>query len=160
MKHLLITVIPGLVRRLERRTGRLKTEPVDRNKSLQDIDGEDWGEPTYDSHLVKECHRLRRVPLCQFGVEDLRIMIGQHIGMEHLMPLAVEHLRADPLTEGAYYSGDLLAAALRTGKEFWQQHPDWKREVAAIAEHVAPFLSSNEALLEACASFRRDVSSA
>ena len=130
---------------------------IERNKSLQDIDGEDWGEPTYDSHLVKECHRLRRVPLCQFGVEDLRIMIGQHIGMEHLMPLALEYLRADPLAEGAYYSGDLLAAVLRAGKKFWQQHVDWQREVGAIAQRTAPFFSGSEALQEAYEGFRKDV---
>jgi hypothetical protein len=37
--------------------------PFDRNKSLQQLEGEDWGEPTYDSHLVTGCHRLHRVPL-------------------------------------------------------------------------------------------------
>src|SRR5436309_14793100 len=108
-------------------------EQIDRNKSLQDIDGEDWGEPTYDSHLVTECHRLRQIPLSQFTVEDLRIMIGQHIGMDYLMPLALEHLRADPLAEGAYYSGDLLAAVLRAVREFWKQHPYWRGELVAIA---------------------------
>jgi hypothetical protein len=47
----------------------------DCSKSLQELDGKDWGEPTYDSHPVTECHRLRRVPLRQFTAENLRIIV-------------------------------------------------------------------------------------
>ena len=54
----------------------------DRSKTLQQLEGSDWGDPTYDSHLVTECHRLRRVPLREFTVEKLRIMIGQQIGLQ------------------------------------------------------------------------------
>ena len=62
-------------------------------KSLEELEASDWGEPTYDSYLVTTIHRLRRVPLRQFSVEDLRIMIGQDIGLQYLVPLALEHLR-------------------------------------------------------------------
>jgi len=127
----------------------------DRNKSLQQLDGQDWGEPTYGSHLVTECHRLRRVPLREFTVEDLRIMIGQHIGVEYLMPLALEHLHADPLAEGAYYPGDLLAAVLRASRQFWQQHPTWRDEVAAIAKRAAPLFSDVETLQQAYEEFQK-----
>ncbi|MBI5817515.1 MAG: hypothetical protein HZA88_00860 [Verrucomicrobia bacterium] len=130
----------------------------DRSKSLQQLDGQNWGEPTYDSHLVTECHRLRRVPLCQFTVEDLRIMIGQDICLEFLMPLALEHLRDDPLAEGAYYSGDLLSAVLRAGKDVWQHHPDWRSEVAAIAQRTAQFFPGNEMIAESYEVFQRDLS--
>ena len=33
------------------------------HRTLTDLEGKDWGPPTYDSHLVTECHRLRHVPL-------------------------------------------------------------------------------------------------
>ena len=46
------------------------------NKSLQELEAKDWGEQAYDSYLVTTIHRLRRVPLREFSVEDLRIMIG------------------------------------------------------------------------------------
>jgi hypothetical protein len=128
----------------------------DRTKSLQQLDGEDWGEPTYDTHLVTECHRLRRVPLDQFTVENLRIMIGQQIDLEYLLPLALEHLRADPLAEGAYYPGDLLSAVLRAGREIWQHHPDWQSEVAGMAARTAPFFAGNETLEQSYEIFQRD----
>jgi hypothetical protein len=130
----------------------------DHSKSLQQLDGEDWGEPTYDSYLVTECHRLRRVPLSQFTVEDLRILIGQHMCLDYLMPLALEYLRSDALAEGAYYPGDLLSAVMRAGRDVWHQHPDWRTEIAGIAERTAPFFTGNAMLEEGYEIFQRDQS--
>jgi hypothetical protein len=128
----------------------------DPNKSLQQLDGQDWGEPKYDSHLVTECHRLHRVPLRDFSVEDLRIMIGQHFGMQYLVPLALEQLRADPLVEGAFHPGDLLAVVLRAGSAFWQQHPELRGEVAAIAKRAVSSPADAEILREAYDQFHNE----
>jgi len=114
----------------------------DRSKSLQQLEGENWGEPTLDSHLVTECHRLHRIPLSDFTIEDLRIMIGQHFSMEYLIPLALERLRTDPLAEGAFYRGDLLAVVLRAGSQFWQGHSEWREEAAKIAERALASLAT------------------
>jgi CDI immunity proteins len=92
---------------------------VDRTKSLQELEGQDWGEPTYDSHLVRTCHVLRRKPLDQFTVEDLRIMIGQGISLPILVPLAIERLEEEPLVAGDIYEGDLLAAVAKIEEGFW-----------------------------------------
>ena len=128
----------------------------DRSKSLQQLEGQDWGEPTFDSHLVTECHRLRRVPLHQFQVEDLRIMIGQHISMEYLIPLALERLCTDPLAEGAFYPGDLLTAVLQAGRQFWLRHPQLKEDVAEIASRAASSFADTDTLREAHDSFQRE----
>jgi len=108
----------------------------DRNKSLQQLDGEDWGEPTFDSRLVKECHRLRRVPLRDFRVEDLRITIGQQIGLGYLVPLALERLHDDPFAEGAYYPCDLLVSVLGAEARFWQSHAELREQLVAITERA------------------------
>ena len=47
------------------------------------------GNAAYDSSLVKNCYRLRRVPLKHFRIEDLRLMIGQEIGLKYLLPIAL-----------------------------------------------------------------------
>lgn len=141
----------------------------DRNKSLQELEGHDWGEPNWNSHLVKECHRLHRVPLREFTVEDLRIMIGQSFGLEYLVPMALEQLRDNPLAEGAYYGGDLLVNMLQVGSQFWQQHPAWRDEVAALAEGVISSFSSSpevatwvemDAVIKAHEQFKRDMGAA
>lgn len=68
----------------------------DLHRTLTDLEGKDWGPPTYDSHLVTECHRLRHVPLKDLGVEDLGTLIGQEIGLPYLIPVAIDLLREDP----------------------------------------------------------------
>jgi hypothetical protein len=140
----------------------------DHNKSLQQLDGQDWGEPSYDSHLVTECHRLRRVPLSRFSIEDLRIMIGQSIDLHYLVPLALERLRQKPLAEGDFYAGDLLAAVLRADAHFWHEHRDLQREVQQIAgktldrfrglshKKQAAFQTTLEALSEAYDLFTKE----
>jgi hypothetical protein len=110
--------------------------PFDRSKSLQEIDGDDWGEPSYPSHLVTECHRLRRVPLCDFTIEDLRIMIGQNIGLPHLVPLALEVLHVDPFAGGAYYPCDLLVSVLRADVQFWQRRPELREQLVTLTERT------------------------
>ena len=114
----------------------------DLGKSLQVLEGHDWGEPDYDSGLVQECHRLRRVPLREFTVENLRIMIGQNIGLEFLIPLALERLRDDPLAEGDCYPGDLLANVLRADATFWKGHTDLLKAAREIAERTISLLGN------------------
>ena len=108
----------------------------DRAKSLQELEGQGWGDPTYHSSLVTTCHRLRRKPLDQFTTEDLQVMIGQQISLPILVPLAVERLEADPLVEGRYYPGDLLAAVLGIDRAFWTIHPDSLQRVRRVLARV------------------------
>ena len=129
----------------------------DKAKSLQELENKDWGEANFDSHLVKECHRLRRVPLKEFSVEDLRIMIGQNIGLEYLLPLALDKLRQNPLAEGHFYPGDLLVSVLQTESSFWSAHPTLKTEAKQIADEAFEIPSISkiecEAVREAYNSF-------
>ena len=106
------------------------------DKSLQELEQSDWGEPKYDSHLVTEVHRLRRVPLRSFRVEDLRLLIGQNIGLQYLVPLAMEQLREDAFVEGDFYPGDLLKNVLMADPDFWRAHPQWRTEVRDLAQRA------------------------
>ncbi|MDX2170206.1 MAG: contact-dependent growth inhibition system immunity protein [Deltaproteobacteria bacterium] len=123
----------------------------DPNKTLDQLDPSAWGKPEYDSHLVTTCHRLRQQPPREFSVEDLRIMIGQGISLPWLMPLAVEALEADPLAEGDFYPGDLLAAVLRVPPDYWSSAPEWLYRTKALLDRI-PELSKD--LAEAVAAVR------
>lgn len=111
------------------------TAPLpDVSKTLEELDGQSWGEPECQSHLVLECHRLRRVPLREFTPANLRIMIGQNIGLEFLAPLALQLLADDPLLDAELYAGDLLSATLQSDSVFWSAHPDLRTTLGSIAE--------------------------
>lgn len=115
---------------------------TDLDKNLNEIEGESWPDPDYDSYLVKECHRLRTVPLRDFTVEDLRIMIGQDVGLGFLIPLAPQRLESDPLVEGDYYPGDLLSSVLSIPADFWSEHSALHRKMGAIVEAAIARISS------------------
>lgn len=94
-----------------------------RFKSIQALEKDHWPEPTYDSHLVTRCHALRKIPLNEFTIEDLRIMIGQQISLPYLVPLAIERLKENILAEGDFYPGDLLINITQIPIVFWDTHP-------------------------------------
>jgi hypothetical protein len=92
--------------------------------TIQQMEGEDWGDPGPDSTvLIRRCGELRRKPLTEFTVEDLRIMLGQQIAVPILLPIALDVLVENPLAEGDFYSGDLLWAVLRLPASVWASRP-------------------------------------
>lgn len=103
-----------------------------RYKTLQNLEKEDWGDPIYPSHLVTRYHQLRRIPLNEFTVEDLRIMTGQQIGLNYLIPLALEKLKENILVEGDLYPGDLLTAVTKVNANFWTSHKTLYSELKQI----------------------------
>ena len=119
------------------------TVQLDLSLTLDQLENTDWGEPTYSSYLVRTSHALRKKPLKDFTIEDLRIMIGQNISLEHLMPLAILELSKNILAEGDFYEGDLLKAVLSAEGGFWKKHPE-------MGERVATLFRENEAVIKAC----------
>jgi len=118
------------------------TEP---SSTLEQLDGEDWGEPNYNSYLVRTVHALRRKPIAEFTVEDLRIMLGQKFGPEHLVPIALSRLEADPFAEGHFYPGDLLGVVMELPREYWSAHASEASRMDAIARQAASGIESEEA---------------
>jgi hypothetical protein len=111
---------------------------IDLNTTLQKLDGRDWGEPPGNSYLVTACYYLRKKPLRDFTTEDLRIMIGQHMSLEYLIPLALDRLRADPLAEGDYYPGDLLKVVLTVPAGYWEANREAREVIGEIVARAQP----------------------
>jgi hypothetical protein len=106
------------------------------NKSLEELEGDVWVEPVINSTLAAECHRLRKAPLSSLSPENLRILIGQKIGLIFLVPLALNILEANPLVSGNLYKGDLLANVAAIPEEFWSAHPELNNRLVEIAHEV------------------------
>lgn len=114
------------------------------NKSLQDLDGQKWPPPANDSPHFQECHRLHELLLGDFTIANLSTAIGQDIGLEYLVPLAIEKLRYNPLAEGDCYPGDLLANVLRADAAFWRAHPALHLQLIPITERALAIASADE----------------
>jgi hypothetical protein len=91
------------------------------------------------------------MPIGDFTSGELRLMIGQREGLMFLVPLAVEHLRADPLVDASYYPGDLLCAVLGVGREFWQRHAKHR---VSVEEIIAGLVDTPDVVAEAISEFR------
>ncbi|MED1795179.1 contact-dependent growth inhibition system immunity protein [Brevibacillus nitrificans] len=110
---------------------------IDVNKTLEEIDGEVWDDPGKTTKLIRTCHELRKVPLKDLTADNLRLMIGQKLNLEHLVPLALGILAKDPFVETQFYRGDLLAYVLKnTNEEFWNQHHDLYLELDEVMSVV------------------------
>jgi|RhiMetdeSRZDD1v2_1073273.scaffolds.fasta_scaffold17927_9 hypothetical protein len=115
-------------------TGKPDLRPI-RQKTLDELEGVTWGPPSYGSHLVQSCHRLRTKPIGEYGTEDLRIMIGQNIGLPYLMPLAIETLEKNPWAAGHMYPGDLLKMTA-IAKFPWATRVDLRDRLRAVIERA------------------------
>jgi hypothetical protein len=111
-------------------------DSFDRKKTLTELEGNDWGEPEFHSSLVIRCHKLRKKPLKEFTVNDLRLLIGQNISLEYLIPIALEYLKEDLLVEGIYYPGDLLSNVLKIKHDFWLENEELKRKMDQLLKEV------------------------
>lgn len=105
------------------------------NKTIEQLEGNYWDEThNHESLIVIRCLELRKKPISDLTVEDLRMLISQDIGLVFIIPRAIEILKTEPFVEGDYYEGDLLKSVLTSDKLFWQKNTKLKLEVENIME--------------------------
>jgi hypothetical protein len=71
------------------------------------------------SVLVARGNFMRKKPVKDFSLQELRLMIGQNSSLKYLVPLAIQQLHVNSLVKGDMYEGDLLNAVLTVEKKFW-----------------------------------------
>jgi hypothetical protein len=115
------------------------SEP-DTSRSLEEIEDDYWSDPPADAtRLISTAHALRKRPVGALDAEGLRLLISQQIGLDTLVPLALDQVERDPLAEGDFYPGDLLDALMRRVPEwYWQAHEDQRARVRSVAEALDP----------------------
>jgi len=112
----------------------MKLENNWRQKTLENLEKKILETLNLDesSYLTKVCYSLHKKPLQDFTTEDLRVMIGQQIGLSFLIPLAIETLQKDLFAEGNMYEGDLLEKVLAVNTEFWRENKNYWQELNDI----------------------------
>lgn len=117
----------------------------DLNKSLEELEGNFWGDPAPGStRLVQNCHAFRKIHLSALSIEEMRILIGQNIGLEFLIPMAIQELQGNVLAAGDFYEGDLLLAVLNSDRGFWKGNVEFWANVCGIVEGKMEILTAFE----------------
>ena len=114
--------------------------PGDLARTIEELEGEVWGAPDFNSYVVERSHQLRRVPIGELSVENLRLLVGQQVGLPWVLERAVQVLDANPLAEGDFYEGDLLASVLSLPPEVLQRHPQVLERLRSVIERVIPLI--------------------
>ena len=111
------------------------TRSIDRAKSLEQLDGERWGDPPTDAtSLVRTVHEWRRRPIGTLEPHELARLIGQNVGLPWLLPLGVEILQEEAAKQaaGGFFDGDLLYAVVTRSPEVWTANPELAGELKTI----------------------------
>ena len=64
-------------------------------------------------------------------MEDIRLLVSQNVGLQFLMPKAIDLLETDVLQDAMYYPGDFLLATLGIVVSYWQENTNEKRRFNA-----------------------------
>ena len=114
-----------------------------RDKTLEQLENEMWGEPSHPSGLVIRMHELRKKPLKDLTIEDLRIIIGQSFSLEYMVPIAIEKLQENILAEGDLYDDDLLDSVLSADPTYWQKNKKEWQLIVELVENKKKLLQSS-----------------
>jgi hypothetical protein len=111
--------------------------------TLEQLERDVWPEPAPHeaTSLITKCHRLRKTPIEEFTVENLRTLIGQGIGVAHLAPVALAVLDHEPLAQGDFYPGDLLSAILQPTN--WPALEPWSARLEDVCNAARSALPAN-----------------
>jgi len=86
--------------------------------------------------MVARIHELRRIPVGQLSIDDVRLLIGQRVGVHTLLPIAIGYLSTEPLLAATFYPGDLLRAVLRIPEAYWVQEAGLLERLRSIVDSI------------------------
>ena len=104
--------------------------------TLEQLESDVWPPTDVHTNLIDTCHRLRKKPVEELSAGELRIMIGQKLGLRYLVPLALDLLENDPLMDATFYPGDLLEAVVSADEDLFKGKPKISGRLRALATRV------------------------
>lgn len=118
---------------------------IDMRKSLNELMELSSDMPRdFETSLVERAVKLGNVPLCSLNPGDLRFLLGQRIGVDIIVPLALGYLQSNPLIDSEYYEGDLLWAVLDFHPDMWKPKPEIADRFHDLTERTAALIPQIE----------------
>jgi hypothetical protein len=101
-----------------------------RQKSIENLEKDFWGHPPNDSTpLVDKVHKLRTIQIEKLEPKDIRLLIGQRVGLRFLIPIALDILSDDIFIDTDFYNGDLLQNVMKVDNDFWTENKELKEQL-------------------------------
>ena len=100
-----------------------------KQKSIENLEKEFWGQPPKNSTpLVDKVHRLRTIQIEKLKPKDIRLLIGQNVGLKYLIPVALDILQDDLFVDAKLYEGDVLQKVINVKNDFWDNNKELKQK--------------------------------
>jgi hypothetical protein len=115
-------------------------EKLYRQSLLELLPAQDFDLPDSPTSMMKMIHQTLRKPLEEYTNEDLRVLIGQEIALEYLVPIAINHLAENPFIKAGSYFGDLLSSVVRVNPSFWNAFPEYYWMILEIVSGASPVI--------------------
>jgi len=93
-----------------------------------------------DSPLIAWINEVIKKPVNTLTDRELRMTIGQQIGLPYLLPIAIDRLSENPFRKADNYYGDLLLSVLDIPPAFWQAQMESYWMLYEIVAGVLPLL--------------------
>ena len=101
-----------------------------RQKSIENLEKDFWGQsPKNSTPLVDKVHRLRTIQIEKLEPKDIRLLIGQKVGLRFLIPVALDILGDDLFIDTDFYNGDLLQNVMQVDNDFWVSNKELKQQL-------------------------------
>ena len=107
-------------------------------KRLEELEKDKWPDPGFRSRVITRVHELRRTPLNEFTIGDVRLMISQNQSLDYMVPKALEMLEVNLLAEGDFYEGDLAKSVLNIPLDFWDLNQAYRNKLDALIANSIP----------------------
>lgn len=108
-------------------------------QTLEQLENDYWKAPEqFPTGMVKEIYSLRQKPLNEFDSNDIRLLISQNVGLDYLVPKAIDILKTDILEEALYFPGDLLMALLQVNDDYWIKNKKNKNILVSLVSDFNP----------------------
>lgn len=111
------------------------------NKTLTEL-GVEIPSTSIESSLVQACFIALKTPICELENSDLRMLITQSIGLQFLIPRALELLEAEPFLNAGLYQGDMFAAVLSAPTQFWDDNTELNNRLVELKIEVEEILET------------------
>lgn len=116
----------------------------DQRKTLEQLENNYWGDPVYDSNVVVDSYRLRKVPLKDLTPENLRLMLSQSIGIKYLVPVALEMLENNFFVETDFGTGYLLRSLIMIDIAYWYDNREQKKNLIGLVNKHQELLNKTD----------------